>query len=178
MVPHRFDALTKVVAPLTTRRAALAIVAGLGFGARELTEADARKSGKCKPRCGECERCKKGDCDKKDGKKRCKKGKCKAKVNGTGCAGGSCQDGNCIPTPPFCTGKNSCENVALCQSSGEDCFCHVTASGEPFCGRVVPSSGDCTATPCPSGQACIVKGGRCGGVPGSTQCASPCANPR
>ena len=180
MDADRFDALLRSLtqSPSASRRGMGRFVIGLTLGGFGLAQpAMAARSGKCKPACGECEACDKGKCERKNGKKRCKKGKCKAKVNGTGCAGGSCQNGSCIPTPPFCTGKNSCDETDVrCESGGAACFCFVTVSGEPFCGRV-ESSGSCTATSCPSGQACIVKGGRCGGVPGSTQCASPCATP-
>jgi hypothetical protein len=100
MDSHRFDALSKIVASLTTRRTALALLAGLGFGVIEAPDAHVRrKSGKCKSGCGECEKCKKGGCDRKNGKKVCKKGKCKPKPAGTPCtafAGGACQNGTCI----------------------------------------------------------------------------------
>ena len=64
------------------------------------SEVAGTKSGKCKNKCGECERCEKGNCKKQNGKKRCKRGKCRTTANGTLCSGGTCLNGSCTPPPP------------------------------------------------------------------------------
>jgi hypothetical protein len=99
----RFDALSRVLSVAGSRRGTLtaALSGALGLlGLAHPDDAAAATSGKCKPRCGECEKCKKGDCDKKDGKKVCTKGKCQAKTNGTPCSAGTCQDRRCTNSPP------------------------------------------------------------------------------
>jgi hypothetical protein len=97
MDPNRHHALASSLAVAGSRRhaltASLASVLGfLGLARPVPTFA----AGKCKPTCGECQRCKKGTCHKtKHGKKRCKKGTCQAKSDGTGCSIGTCQGGTC-----------------------------------------------------------------------------------
>src|SRR5687767_1267123 len=111
-----FDTLVKTLAttPLTRANAlrrlvvSAAALAALGRGLAAPDEVTAARSGKCKRAPGPCETCKKGKCEKKDGKKTCKAGKIKPKAIGTLCAGGSCDgSGNCIsptgaviPPPP------------------------------------------------------------------------------
>ena len=99
MDADRFDALARSLTATGSRRRALTALGG-SLGLLGLTHPNgvtAAKSGKCKPACGECEKCKKGDCDKKDGKKHCHKGKCKPKPDGTACSGGrACQAGSCV----------------------------------------------------------------------------------
>jgi hypothetical protein len=58
--------------------------------------ATAAKSGRCKRTPGACETCKKGKCNKKNGKKQCKAGKITPKAEGTVCSGGACQSGRCV----------------------------------------------------------------------------------
>jgi len=122
--------------------------------------------------CGQCERC--------------KKGKCKPKPNGQACdGGGTCQSGRCVP--PFCAGKNSCQEgnaITTCQGSGSvSCVCVGTAaSGAPFCAENTMTSFtvDCTATPCPAGETCVnLAGGSCDPPdgPGGQKWARPCPNP-
>lgn len=108
MDADRFDTLTRALTGSGSRRDALAATLGGALGVLGLAAPDdaaAARSAKCKPRCGECERCKRGDCKQtKHGKKRCNPGKCKAKAFGTPCSVGTCQNGSCIaptaaPTP-------------------------------------------------------------------------------
>ena len=63
MDADRFDSLTRSLMSSGSRRRALGAVAGgvLGLlGLADSDDASAAKSGKCKPRCGECARCKRG----------------------------------------------------------------------------------------------------------------------
>ena len=103
MAADRFDALSRVLSVAGSRRGTLTAALSGALGLLRLAhlhDAAAATSGKCKPTCGECEKCKKGDCDKKDGKKVCKKGKCQAKANGTPCSAGTCQGRRCTSPPP------------------------------------------------------------------------------
>jgi hypothetical protein len=98
--------------PLTTagsRRRTLALAFSAAIGISSLSRSDDATAGrKCKPKCAECERCKKGKC--KDGK--CKRSKCKPKLDGTSCSGGRCQSGECItatePPQPGCGTGAAC----------------------------------------------------------------------
>jgi hypothetical protein len=101
MDANRFDATTRLVFAAASRRRTLGSLLGAALAALGLIRPNQTlaKSGKCKPKCGECERCKKGDCNTKNGKKRCKKGKCRPKRAGTPCTafvGGACQNGTCF----------------------------------------------------------------------------------
>jgi hypothetical protein len=162
----RFDALSRAVSTTPSRRAALTLLAGLGLGRLEQADAEARKSGKCKPTCGECEKCKKGDCDTKNGKKKCKKGKCKPKANGTACATGTCQAGRCVfcaDKPDFtdCGGGNQCSG-GVCATPPT---CRV--GGEPSCAECCPgitcdASDHCACAP--AGAPCRSSRGCCTGT--------------
>jgi hypothetical protein len=96
----RFDALSRALTATGSRRLTLVALLGGIAGFQGLSDARARgKSGTCKPRCNECERCDKGPCRRRNGKKHCHKGKCKPKPAGTLCAafpGGVCQNGTCV----------------------------------------------------------------------------------
>jgi hypothetical protein len=101
--PHmdadRFDSLARTLTAAGSRRRAFAAALSGGLGLLGLASPDdaaAARSGKCKPKCGDCEQCKKGDCKRKNGKKRCKKGKCQP-LTGPACSGGRvCQAGSCV----------------------------------------------------------------------------------
>jgi hypothetical protein len=186
MDADRFDTLSRTLSATPSRRAAFRLLGALSLGlvARIRPEPAEAKSGKCKPKCGECERCKRGDCDKKNGKTRCQKGKCKPKANGLTCdGGGTCQKGRCVV--PFCAGRNSCQDgnaITTCQAGGGAlCFCTAIAdTGAPFCALNDSGTGeDCLVTPCPAGQTCVdFAGGGCTDNPmGGTACALPCPNP-
>src|SRR5687768_15030084 len=84
----RFDTLIRSLHDARSRRSTLAIVLGGALGLLGLAQPNdaAAKSGTCKPKCGECKTCKKGNCTKKDGKTVCKKGKCQATALGTTCS--------------------------------------------------------------------------------------------
>ena len=105
MDSKRFDAFARRLGVAMSRRdfarvgsGALGgvVVAPLGFSAGNVLAA---KSGKCKKPCGVCERCDRGKCTKKNGKKHCKRGTCKPKPDGTPCCPqnciGGCQNGAC-----------------------------------------------------------------------------------
>ena len=127
MDPDRFDALSRPLIATGSRRRAVAAVGGaLGLlGLAHPDEATAAKSGKCKPKCGACEKCKRGDCDRKDGRKRCKKGKCQPKADGAACAERRCCGGACVDTsndPRNCGSCDTrCQVNAVC--SAGTCAC-------------------------------------------------------
>ena len=76
----RFDSLARSLSAAGSRRRAFAIAFSGGqalLGLARPDDAVEAKSGKCKPKCGACETCQKGNCKRKNGKKHCKKGKCK-----------------------------------------------------------------------------------------------------
>jgi hypothetical protein len=148
MDSDRFDALTRSLSAGGSRRHALGAALGGMAGAFGLAEVRAAKSGKCKPKCGECERCKKGDCDTKNGKKRCKKGKCKLKPTGAPCTafpGGACQNGTCINLKADEANCGSlgtvCTASQVCQAGS--CFPQSTcaATVTNYCAPLAPSCG-------------------------------------
>jgi hypothetical protein len=142
MDADRFDALARSLTATGSRRRALTALGGsLGLLGMALpNEATAAKTGKCKPKCGECEKCKKGDCKRKNGKKRCKKGKCQP-LTGPACSGGRvCQAGACV-----CAGAR--------EFCGLDCGCCVPNA--PVSGAL-PGRHTCTASSecCGGGTCC------------------------
>ena len=179
MDPDRFDTVTRFLTRAGSRRRAIAVAlsAALGLGAIARPEdAPAAKSGKCKPKCGECERCKRGDCDKRDGKTRCQKGKCKAKGDGTPCGAGTCQGGRCVATP-------------VCSGQPNGTACGERAAGDPLrcCDGVCPAPTcrargtacapgetrtDCAFACCSLGVTCINDDCRCGGAASGKVCGS------
>jgi hypothetical protein len=100
MDADRFDTLTRSLTAGGSRRRAMAAGLGSALSLLGLAHSDetGAKSGKCKPACGECAKCDKGRCQKKNGTKRCKKGKCKPKADGTACMHMSV----CWPTRGLC----------------------------------------------------------------------------
>lgn len=175
MEPTRFDSLAKLVGSGTTRRTALTLLAALGLGVVDPAETEAKKSGKCKPKCEECERCKRGRCRKnKHGRKRCKRGKCQPKADGTACqlnavcAGGTCTcvNGACSITVP---GVTCCPPSSILP-------CTFAAAGSPvfldpttctFVGACPGGTTVCVGPPgtsqacCPSGTRCDTSTGGC-----------------
>jgi hypothetical protein len=164
MDADRFDTLTRALTAPGSRRS-LAAALGGAFGLLGLArpEEAAAKSGKCQPKCGECAKCDKGDCDKKNGKKVCQKGKCKPKSNGTGCSGGTCQGGRCVSNqsavllgcPPGTTECNGrCVDLASdplnCGSCGKRCQLNATCTGG-VCTCVQSGCAISPATCCPVG---------------------------
>lgn len=110
MDADHFDSLARSLTDARSRRRAIAAALGGALGVLGLLdrdEASAAKSGKCKRKPEECETCKKGKCQTKNGKKSCKAGKITPKPDTTPCTGGSCQSGQClspsgvvVPPPP------------------------------------------------------------------------------
>jgi hypothetical protein len=172
----RFDALARSLSTASSRRRALVAAFSGALSVLGLADPDvgkAAKSGKCKRKPNECETCKKGKCEKKDGKKTCKRGKIKPKAFGTACSGGSCQNGLCIgptsvvvpppplPPPPGCVPEreattcatgcgnqlNNCNQVVSCLGpSGQDRLPNGT------CARPCTTDPDCAGcTPMDSG---------------------------
>jgi hypothetical protein len=173
MDADRFDALARSLTVAGSRRRALTALSGslglLGFARPD--EATAAKSGRCKPTCGECEKCKRGDCKRKHGERHCKKGRCKPKLDGTACSGGRvCQAGSCV-----CTGGR--------EFCGLDCGCCVPNA--PIA-NAIPGRHVCTASSecCDGGTCCNFddpnnprEGPRCFDLSSHTSaCGTTCAN--
>ena len=171
MEDTRFDAIVKAVGSLTTRRLTIGALLGGALGRLGLTGTEAKmSSGKCKPKCGACERCQKGNCKRKNGKKRCHKGKCKSTCGSTQV----CQSGSCFPrsTCPA-TATTFCPIGSGTACGSPACFCGQSTEGNIVCvtlaGSTCPPSVPAgTARPCassatcPSGSACINTSGCCG----------------
>ena len=166
-----FDTLVKALA--TTRLTRLHALRGLAAGAVaaiagvdfSTDEAEAAKSGKCKSKPNECQTCKKGKCERKNGKKTCKNGKLKPKANGTLCSLGTCTNGACLaagtpltPEPPTCSDgvKNGHETDVDC--GGPDC--PPCAVGRGCLSRTDCASAICTGTcqACVPGDVCAAGG--------------------
>ena len=192
MDPDRFDALSRPLIATGSRRRAVAAVGGaLGLlGLAHPDEATAAKSGKCKPKCGACEKCKRGDCDRKDGRKRCKKGKCQPKADGAACAERRCCGGACVDTsndPRNCGSCDTrCQVNAVCSAGTCTCVRGVCDAADAACCPTTaarPEACRCTGATdprtcetagsldlCPAGTvACL--GPRCGSCcPTGTTC--------
>jgi hypothetical protein len=155
MDSSRFDALYHALTAAGSRRLTLGMLLGEALGLRGLPGVQAkRKSGRCQPRCPECEKCNKGSCQRKNGKKVCKKGKCKAKPAGTPCSAfpdGACQNGTCV---------NLQADEANCGSVGMECGpTQVCQAGTCFPRSTCPATLTvfCPAifgTPCGSSCSC------------------------
>jgi hypothetical protein len=146
----RFDSLVTGLASRRPRRVALSLLAALGLGLTQRAASRAATSGTCKPKCGECQRCKKGDCERKHGTKVCKKGKCKPKPIGTPCTGGTCQNGQCIAP----------DGSVVTPPAGEPTGDPTGGTpGDPplsSCIPVCPRLQTCTSTgQCPPGTQCV-----------------------
>ena len=132
METTRLASLAKVVGTWTNRRSALSFLTALGLGGLDLSAADAARSGKCKPKCGKCERCDRGDCHKNDkGKKVCQKGKCKPRAFGTACnkpSGGICQNSSCICASGFTNCSDVCRNLKTDEANCGSCGTGSTAT--------------------------------------------------
>jgi len=136
----RFDAMVKALGSQQgSRRLTLGALLGGAISCLGLAGTEAkRSSGSCKPTCGECEACKKGDCKKAKHGKKCKKGRCKAKAEGTPCTSstggsGTCQNRVCVTIAPVaivcadgttnCGGAcvNTTTDIANCGTCGIAC---------------------------------------------------------
>jgi hypothetical protein len=100
-----FDTLTRSLSMVGSRRRVF--VTALSGVLAALTQAvpnevSAARSAKCRREPGECERCDRGTCHKKNGKRRCRPGKIKLGPFGTPCSTGTCQYGACVAAVPRC----------------------------------------------------------------------------
>jgi hypothetical protein len=188
----RFDALARSLSTTGSRRRALAaaVSGALGvLGRSAPDEATAAKSGKCQRTPGECERCKKGTCDRKNGKKTCRKGKLTPKAEGTPCASGSCQSGRCVTAsgalvgspgpagppgppgpplspPPVCPAV--CPTCQSCHPAVGVCAVNPSANGEAGTGCAAPKV-------CCGGTCCDTPVQRCTDAGTCATCADVCA---
>ena len=147
MDAHRFDRLARSLSTPNSRRHAVTAALGGTLSVLRLTDpdaAEAAKSTKCKRQPGECETCKRGKCERKNGKKSCKAGKIKAKAFGTPCSGGgTCENGACIPCS-FVGLQVACSSSAQCCTSTTGAICDDNFC--PQAGNVVcckPVGGSC-----------------------------------
>src|SRR5688500_10903147 len=152
---NRFDALTKSLIAATSRRRTLGgLVAGTLalLGLADPEEAWSAKSGKCKPKCDKCERCKKGKCRRtNDGKKRCRKGKCVLQPGAPNCGSGQVRNeetcGCCSPPGGSCAPQG--ENVDCCSGfCGFPGVCAGRPSGRSCTFGAQCQSGDCNNGSC------------------------------
>ena len=127
---------------------------------------EAEAASTCKPTCGECQTCQKGNCKKKNGKKKCAKGKCTDKSNGTDCSRGTCQNGTCATPqtqsqPIVCQGQIQCpagtgSNGCCPTSTPNCCFPLRGMTDQDVC---APSASACCSVEdggsfCPQGDVC------------------------
>jgi hypothetical protein len=188
MESSRFDTMTRALSAAGSRRRALAAALGGSLsllGAVLPDDVAAAKSGKCRPKCGECEKCKKGACRRR-GKRVCKRGKCRARVDGSPCSTGSCQGGVCNHLAGTCTPTqvDDCEltdnfELAACNSNPL-CFCFTTTRNARFCAEenYCPVGGCAEDADCPGDDACVKILTQCNGCPASPDafCAKPCGS--
>jgi hypothetical protein len=190
MERFHFDALTRSLTTAGSRRLALAALLGGAFGRLGLAEIEAkRKSGKCKPKCAACQKCDKGKCDKKNGKKICKKGTCKPKANGAPCTtflSGRCQNGTCVPTSTCpATITQLCPGGPAVACGGTDaapCVCSRNTESQVACvllppGLNCPDVTPCSSSaPCGAGYVCVETGSCCTEGPANA-CLPACPTP-
>jgi hypothetical protein len=153
MEASQFDALFRSLVSHASRRELLAALAGASLSLASREDSGAAKPGKCKPGCGACATCKRGDCKKTDGKKRCKRGKCRPKADGIACGSGkSCQAGTCVcpAGTELCGGRCLVLCVPPQQRDPSSCLC---------CGAVdapCASEADCCPELCCQGGTCRI----------------------
>ena len=164
-----FDSLSRPLTVMGSRRRSLMATLGVVLGALGLAtsdDAEAAKSGKCTRSPGECETCKKGTCERQNGKKRCKAGKIQPKPFGTLCTGGTCQNGLCL-SPDGSVATPRASDPAGAPTGG--------TTGDPplsSCIPVCPRLQTCTSTTqCPPGTECV----GCS-TPGDLRCVPLCAS--
>jgi hypothetical protein len=185
MDADRFDTLARSFTATGTRRRALAGLGGaLGLlGLAHPDDVVAAKSGKCKPKCDECEKCDKGKCERKNGEKRCKKGKCKPKAAGTSCtafAGGLCQNGTCVNVraDEASCGRlgNACGPTQVCQDGS--CFsrstCPATITSLCTSGTECASGSDCFCARSAEGNVLCLQNETLGPTPPPCQTSADC----
>jgi hypothetical protein len=153
----RFDGFARALGSRATRRSALGLavatnlVAALGAGG-----AAAGKRKRCKPRCNECEMC--------------KKGRCKQSPDGTGCGAFAeefCVAGRCIfPCTGGCGGI--CNECAQTYDTRQG---YCGGDGDKTCDNVLPCANHAG---CSTGELCAAM--NCPAVNGITnRCQRLCA---
>ena len=152
-----FDSLIRSLTTASSRRGALVAIFGGTLGLRGLAQPDAAWaiSGKCKPMCAECKKCKKGTCKTSNsGKKRCKQGKCRARAPGTPCpltTGGICLKGICHCPGGLTTCGGTCvdtkSDAANCGTCGAACLANQVCLSNGSCATVCGSGCGCSLTP-------------------------------
>src|SRR5215213_5291960 len=210
METTRFDALAKVTGTWTTwttRRAALALLAAVGFGRLHLADVEAKKKKRhtCKPKCDPCEKCKRGKCKPKAAGTPCTLagvvGTCcggiclNTQADETNCGGCGtvcaaqqvCQTGSCFPVSSVCPATRTalCPGgvTTACGSSGPViCLCSQTTEGNVVCGAPVPSANCPLFTSCTSSASCpagqvCVETGSCCPAGPTHACFASCPNP-
>lgn len=121
-----FDQIARGLAITPTRRSLGGLLAAavlLAAGRAENATGKKRRKKKCKPKCGECQAC--------------KKGKCKNAADGTSCASADlCEKGKCVPLR--CGNGGPCtvfvtdaikDGELLGGLTGADALCQSTAAG-------------------------------------------------
>lgn len=188
-----FDALAKRAAAGWTRRTTLAMLAALGLGVAEHDMAFG-KSGKCKPKCTACRRCRKGRCrTTKNGRRKCKKGKCRPDKDGTVC-GDDCADlltdarhcgtcGNACPAEQRCLhGTCTCDpfnnTCPQDQDGGGRCACSAAVMNGEFVAACADRTSACdldkpcqSNDDCPPRSVCLLG---CSGTGNPNRCSTPC----
>jgi hypothetical protein len=99
MSANRFDTFARALIAGSSRRRTLGALAGSAVGLLGLGGADdaAAAGGRCKPKCGTCERCRRGSCRRTQKGRRCKPGRCTPKPNNAPCGECRvCQRGECV----------------------------------------------------------------------------------
>ena len=145
MEAERFDAVTRTfVVPVSRRLTLGAVIAGalslVGLGAEA-----AVKSPRCPHACSSCERCQRGRCHRRNGKKRCTKGNCVDLPDDTVCDGtGHCLFGFCNPQPTCLPATQACTPSSPCCSGS----CVGGACAKGTIGAPCLSANDCLSGTC------------------------------
>ena len=156
----RFDSLTRSLTRAGSRRRAMAAAIGGALAVLALADPEhavAGNSGKCKPKCADCETCDKGPCHRTQHGKVCKKGKCKPKPNDIPCSGsGKCLNGICNAQPTCKKYLDACDsgNPQFCCSG----ICNAFNPFTPTCATGAAGTNCLAPTDCTSGS-CV--GYRC-----------------
>jgi hypothetical protein len=131
----RFDDLLRSFSSAASRRrlvAGLATALAAGSLAARVEEAAAR----CRPRCRQCERCRRGKCKPKDDRTACGSDDSRQCCDGKCCQRGDiCVRGKCVSGQGTCaTGADDCVSPAACNGvSNDECACLQTTSGAIRC---------------------------------------------
>jgi hypothetical protein len=183
----RFDVVTRALSLPGSRRRAIATLAGLLtlVHSGEIHEIRAARTGRCRARCGECQRCDRGPCRRaKSGRERCRAGVCRPGPNGVPCGNGGkqCQQGRCVcpsgtrecggTCVDLLSDENHCGECNQRCAAGTACLngaCFTTNCASPS------PPGNCTGASC-SGQTCTPPGTNCGTCDATTEDEIVCIN--